>query len=209
MSWESFEFSIDAEKFPTSKDAYNEAWDYIFDNYIQRYPPIDDVSEFISNSFHGSSRFEDKVFENETEACMYLSDKYDVQDGACACKYKTVDNYVPTETENKINKRIKELREEQYKYQETHAIRNYAKTARKHCTGCGSEINIKYFRTDCCPLCGTDLQSGTVKNTLQRYNERIESFTQKLHSIREKRSKKMKPHIHWLIKVDVYMGQSL
>ena len=48
------------------------------------------------------------------------------------------------------------------------------------CQKCGSKLKRIYLKSTYCPLCGEDLRSKTVQDTLQRYRIRIKELKKKL-----------------------------
>lgn len=166
---------VDAEKYPNVCDARESLCDELTDileSEIYRHNHRD-AYETANSMVRDSGRVFDETFLDRRAAESFLNGKM-VCGSLVACKYMK-----PVGMDKRYRDKAELLRYEMGKYEEKHAIRNYASTKRKHCPHCGSDVNVEYFRTDECPVCGTDLRSATVARTLARYAERIKEAEKK------------------------------
>ena len=161
---------VDAEKYPNVNDAkktlYNELSDILESEiYHHNHRGAYEAAADIINANH---ILYNDVFDDYDKAESFLNLRMS-HSRLVVCKYMK-----PMGMNPKYMEQADRLRQEMKGYEEKHAIRNYSSTLKKHCPNCWSDINVKFFKTDKCPLCGYDLQSATVKKTLARYKERIE-----------------------------------
>lgn len=205
MSHALYDIYIDAEKFPKFKDAKSRADGELAVRLIEEYHFLDGQDSAASEAFR-NCREHPQVFNDQETALRFLEDQ-DYRYRAQACRYTEIEEYIPTKQETELSARQQRLIEEKHKYAEEHAIRNYKKTLKKHCTGCTADIPVRFFRNDDrCPLCGKDLRSDSVKKTLASYDERIKNAGEQAKEIKLKRIAKMKKHTYWLFIADIYLG---
>lgn len=160
--------TVSAEKYPDIYDAKNSLDEeltniLVSEIYRHNYQEACDVASSIIRDHV----LYDNVFDSYNRAESFLNGKMR-SGGLVACKYLK-----PTGMDKKYLERERRLKYEMEEYEKKHAICNYSKTLKKHCPHCSSDVNVKYFEKDNCPVCGADLRSETVKKTLKRYEERI------------------------------------
>ena len=186
---------VNAEEYPNICDAKNSLYKKLTDileSEIYRHNHQEACN--VANSIIRNHVLYNNVFNDYDCAESFLNRK--MQSGGLAvCKYLK-----PTGMDIKFLEKERQLKYEMEEYEKKHAIRNYSSTLKKHCPNCWSDINVKFFKTDNCPLCGYDLQSATVKKALARYKERIENAEEQYKNS----SKKIVPY--WMFVFEANAG---
>lgn len=74
------------------------------------------------------------------------------------------------------------------------------------CKSCGSHLAIKYIRSNKCPLCGTDLRSDTVMESLRKMKEKISNLEKEITVETKKNQEKLlkKATVRWLVKIEYH-----
>ena len=99
---------------------------------------------------------------------------------------------------------VKKLQAEQVKLSEyisTHSFSTF-KAALVTCTGCGSKLNKDYIKGFCCPLCRHDMRSDTVKNTCERYQQKIKNLQNEIRT--EEKKSAGKAVVRYLVMFEEY-----
>ena len=101
---------------------------------------------------------------------------------------------------------VKRLQTEQGKlaeYTKAHGFSTF-KAALVTCTGCGSKLNKDYIKGFYCPLCRHDMRSDTVKNTCERYQQKIKDLQKEIRTEEKKAS--AKAVVRYLVMFEEYCG---
>lgn len=151
-----------------------------------------DLEEFPNMCGHLSiERESDKIFDSFEEAEDYSNKIYS--------KWARKKNILLAfREEGKETKKIKDLKkrieselEKKEQYYEAHKPRNF-KSSYLGCPSCGSKVNKNHIVNYCCPVCGSDLKSETVKKTLDRYDEKVKKLKLDIKQEERKQTRKVK-----------------
>ena len=205
MSHAIYTLEIDAERYPDFNQALGEAVLELTGRLTDEYHFLNGQNKAAIDALHPCENHKE-IFDTYDDAWHFLHGA-DYRNRAYACRYRAIENYTCTKQENNLIERFKRLQKEKEEYAKTHAIRNYKKTLKKHCTGCTADIPVRFFRSDDrCPLCGKSLRSESVTKALASYDARMSAIEKQMDEIKKKRSQKMKRHLYWMFIADVYIG---
>ena len=165
------------------------------------------VHEFVTT--HGdcygteSIRFRNMTFDSYEEARDFIEEHDNVSYGGIAVKFK--DSY---DLKNKkiigLENRIQEIKKTKLEYAKKNFVGN-RKSAFIGCPICESKLNRKYLKDNFCPVCGEDLRSNTVRDTLDRYYRRIKELEKQIREEKNSDTKKYIPSIKWLVKFEYHL----
>ena len=196
MSWIRGEVIMENDKKKDLNEAYYEIEYEVQSN--QSYPDM--------HANFKIKKISNKVFESYEEAYNYLrevsqewSRSYnpyvefiDVEKAKVTSKMKT------------LEKRINDTYGKKMAYIEKEHMVNH-KSSLIGCCKCGSKIARLYIgKNDKCPVCGNDLRSDTVKNTIKRYEEIMNDCKKQLSEEKKKQKNKC-PH-KFLVMYEEYIG---
>ena len=121
-----------------------------------------------------------------------------------AVLFHDVDSVKPSKKMETIQSRMESINKKQADYISKNHIKNH-KSKFITCPKCGSKVNVEYVDTyyDQCPVCGCDLRSDTVKQTIERYAERINECKDQLRT--EKKKLASKAPVCWLVKYEYHV----
>ena len=120
-----------------------------------------------------------------------------------AVRYKEYPKAKPTREIEDLKRRLKEGRERLDKTVEQSKIQHRT-SAKIGCPKCESSLALKYLRGQTCPLCGEDLRSPTNLDRITKAKQNISDIEKKLKDAEEKESRKLKPEIRWLVKIEYH-----
>lgn len=95
------------------------------------------------------------------------------------------ENCKPTKKYADIVKRLQTEQGKLAEYTKAHGFSTF-KAALVTCTGCGSKLNKDYIKGFYCPLCRHDMRSDTVKNTCERYQQKIKDLQKEIRTEEKK-----------------------
>ena len=150
-------------------------------------------------------KYSNKIFTSYEEAKKYLFNNCEWSRKINPyVKFIDIEKAKVTSKMQAIEKRINDTYEKKMTYIEKEHIVNH-KSNLIGCCKCNSKIARLYIgKNDKCPVCGNDLRSDTVKNTIKRYEEIINDCKKQLTEEKKKQSEKC-PH-KYLLMFEEYVG---
>jgi hypothetical protein len=118
-----------------------------------------------------------------------------------AVRYKKYDRAKKTKKIEEYEKKVAELIEGKKIYAREHSIQSFQAT-HVGCKHCGSKLYKKLIRTECCPLCHTDLRSETTLKKLQWYDDKRAEYENRIAA--EEKKQKRGYEIYWLVKYEFH-----
>lgn len=113
------------------------------------------------------------------------------------------ENCKPTKKYADLVKRLQTEQGKLAEYTKAHGFSTF-KAALVTCTGCGSKLNKDYIKEFCCPLCRHDMRSDTVKNTCERYQQKIKVLQKEIRM--EEKKAAGKAVVRYLVMFEEYCG---
>ncbi len=113
------------------------------------------------------------------------------------------ENCKPTKKYADLVKRLQTEQGKLAEYTKAHGFSTF-KAALVTCTGCGSKLNKDYIKEFCCPLCRHDMRSDTVKNTCERYQQKIKVLQKEIRM--EEKKVAGKAVVRYLVMFEEYCG---
>jgi hypothetical protein len=113
------------------------------------------------------------------------------------------ENCKPTKKYADLVKRLQTEQGKLAEYTKAHGFSTF-KAALVTCTGCGSKLNKDYIKEFCCPLCRHDMRSDTVKNTCERYQQKIKVLQKEIRM--EEKKATGKAVVRYLVMFEEYCG---
>lgn len=126
-----------------------------------------------------------------------------------AVKYNSFEKVKETKTIANLRDRITKAEQGLLDYKSANAIKN-RKSQYAGCTKCGSKVNKDYiadsgYNWNKCPLCGEELSSKTVLNSITNKRDKIDEMTKDLNKKVRENSKKGKKSVKWLVKTEFHI----
>ena len=171
-------------------------------DYIRNY-----VHEYVTT--HGDCygtewiKFYNMTFDSWNDAQDFIEEHDNDSYGGVAVKYKDIHdmkNKKIIELENRILKII----ETKIEYEKKNFVGN-RKSSFIGCPRCESKLNRTRLKDNFCPLCGEDLRSKTIQDTLDRYDDRIIELEKLIRKEKKNDTKKNIPSIKWLVKFEYHL----
>ena len=148
-------------------------------------------------------RWIDVLLDDYDKAMQYIESHDNGWYDQLAVKYKEYPKGKRTKSIDELYRRKKEGEERLAKTIESSKIQH--RTSEKiGCPKCGSSLALKYLRGQNCPLCSEDLRSPTNLDRIAKARENINNLSKLIRETEEKESKKNKPEIRWLVKVEYH-----
>ena len=113
------------------------------------------------------------------------------------------ENCKPTKKYADLVKRLQTEQGKLAEYTKAHGFSTF-KAALVTCTGCGSKLNKDYIKEFCCPLCRHDMRSDTVKNTCERYQQKIKVLQKEIRM--EEKKAAGEAVVRYLVMFEEYCG---
>ena len=107
----------------------------------------------------------------------------------------------PTKKMEQIQERIRKTQKNLDDYITAHSIKNL-KASFIGCPNCGSKLRRDLIKSECCPLCNTDLLSETTRDNIKGYQEKIRALFDQLEN--ERFANKKNATIRWLVKYEYH-----
>ena len=170
-------------------------------DYIRAY-----VNEIVTT--HGdrygteSIKFYNMTFDSYNDAQEFIKNHDNDFYGGVAVKFKDIHdlkNKKIIEFENRILK----IKETKLEYEKKNFVGN-RKSSFIGCPRCESKLSRIRLKDNYCPLCGSDLRSKTVCDTLDRYDERIKELKKQIRTEKNSDTKKNIPTTKWLVKFEYH-----
>ncbi len=151
-----------------------------------------------------SIRWTNYVFESKDEAMQYIEREDERHWYNCmAVQFKQYPMAKDTKAIEDLRRRRAEAGDRLTRTLESAKIQH--RTSEKiGCPKCGSSLALKYLRGQNCPLCGEDLRSPTNLDRIAKAKENISNLNKLIREAEEKESRKLKPKICWLVKVEYH-----
>lgn len=152
---------------------------------------------------------ENKIYEDREEAEMAIErfDKgwYD----QLAVQFNDFEKVKDTKQIINLMDRIEKSRTAIVDYKAKNSIK-LRKTQFVGCTKCGSKINKEYISDrghswNKCPLCGEDLTSDTIKNSIINKEKNVDDLRVEYNKLRKINEKKGKKSVKWLVKTEYHI----
>ena len=162
-----------------------------------------DPGENPGREYHGDMTIvEDKICDTVEDADEYLKERFDhhdYRDGAV--RFHDTKAIKKTKKMEALDTKARKLFADKEAYIKKNRVQN-RKSDTITCPKCGSRLNLAYFNTQKCPLCGTDLRSNTVQNRIKKFEKDIKAAWAEYR--KEERKLKTKAPIKWRVKVEVH-----
>lgn len=158
-----------------------------------------------SSGLNGNIRWIDRICENRDKAEEFIRRNDSGWYDQLAVKFYDYPRVVPTKTLSNLRERLEKEEDKLVAYRDAHSIATF-KADYVGCPECGSKLKKVLLKSNCCPLCGTDMRSKTTLDTLARYEKNIRELKKQIVEEEHKMQAKVrnKAVVKWLVKVEYH-----
>lgn len=173
-----------------------------------------EISEYHSDSrgpLNANIRFIDVICEDWDAAIEKIESLDNGWYDQLAVKYYSYEETKESKRTESLRERLSTLTENLKERKQNSCIKN-RKSKFITCTKCKSSVNkeyiddrIDFYRWNCCPVCGEDLMSNTVKEMINTAEEKIQKCREELNDSIKKDERRGKRTLNWCVKIEFHV----